>query len=209
MNKNLIDGIFIMVGRAWSYICPSILPKSFCSIRDKLYTGYVRRRFAHFGHSYMLWHPYHLKGTEYISIGDGNIFESGLQLTAWKIGSKEPRIIIGNQCMIRRDNHFTAVESITIGNNLLTGTNVLITDNSHGDTDYASLLIPPTLREAKSKGAVVIGNNVWLANNVCVLPGVTIGDGVVIGANSVVTHDIPAYCVAAGIPAKVIKNLHN
>ena len=208
MKKAFIDSIFIILGKVWSYICPAIFPKAFCSLRDKLYTGYVQRRFAHFGHSYMLWPAYHLKGTEYISIGDGNIFESGLQLTAWKIGSKEPHISIGNQCMIRRDNHISAVESITIGSNLLTGTNVLITDNSHGDTDYTSLLTPPTLRKVKSKGAVVIGNNVWLANNVCVLPGVTIGDGVVVGANSVVTHDIPAYCVAAGIPAKVIKNLH-
>lgn len=53
----------------------------------------------------------------------------------------------------------------------------------------------------------MIGNNVWLGNNVCVMPGVTIGDGAIIGANAVVTHDIPAYAVAAGIPAKVVKQL--
>ncbi len=58
-----------------------------------------------------------------------------------------------------------------------------------------------------SKGPVVIGNNVWLGNNVCVMPGVTIGDGAIIGANSVVTHDVPAYAVAAGVPAKIIKQL--
>ena len=39
------------------------------------------------------------------------------------------------------------------------------------------------------------------------MPGVTIGDGVIVGANSVVTHDIPPFAVAAGIPAKVIKQL--
>lgn len=52
-----------------------------------------------------------------------------------------------------------------------------------------------------------IGNNVWLGNNVCVMPEVTIGDGAIIGANSVVTHDIPAYCMAAGVPARVIKQM--
>lgn len=67
--------------------------------------------------------------------------------------------------------------------------------------------IPYYERSMYSKGPVVIGNNVWLGNNVCVMPGVTIGDGAIIGANSVVTHDIPAYSVAAGIPAKVIKQL--
>jgi acetyltransferase-like isoleucine patch superfamily enzyme len=67
--------------------------------------------------------------------------------------------------------------------------------------------IPPTQRSLFSKGPVKIGNNVWLGNNVCVMPGVTIGDGAIIGANAVVTHDIPPYSVAGGIPAKVIKQL--
>ena len=50
-----------------------------------------------------------------------------------------------------------------------------------------------------------IGNDVWIGAHVCVKQGVTIGDGAVLGAGSVVTHDIPAYTIAYGIPAKVIK----
>ena len=50
-----------------------------------------------------------------------------------------------------------------------------------------------------------IGDNVWLGDNVLVLPGVHIGKGCIIGASSVVTKDIPPYCVVAGIPAKVVK----
>ena len=57
----------------------------------------------------------------------------------------------------------------------------------------------------KSKGIINIGNNVWIADNVTLLSGVSIGDGAVIGAGAVVTKDIPAYSVAAGVPAKVIK----
>lgn len=56
-----------------------------------------------------------------------------------------------------------------------------------------------------SKGPVVIGNDVWLAEGVRILTGVTIGDGAVIGTRSVVTHDIPPYAIAAGVPAKVIR----
>ena len=67
----------------------------------------------------------------------------------------------------------------------------------------------PYERTIFSKGKVVIGNYVWLGNNVCVMPGITIGDGVVVGANSVVTKDIPPYCVAAGVPAKIIKDCRN
>ncbi|MGK5091545.1 CatB-related O-acetyltransferase [Deltaproteobacteria bacterium TL4] len=48
-----------------------------------------------------------------------------------------------------------------------------------------------------------VGNDVWISSNVVVLSGLTIGDGVIIGANSVVTTDLPPYCVAVGSPAKI------
>ena len=65
----------------------------------------------------------------------------------------------------------------------------------------------PSSRQIKSKGEIVIGNNIWIADKVSILPGVHIGDGCIIGANSVVTHDIPPYSLAAGSPAKVIKSI--
>lgn len=54
---------------------------------------------------------------------------------------------------------------------------------------------------------VTIGDSVWIGGSATILPGVTIGDNVVIGAGSVVTRDIPSNCVAAGNPARVIKQL--
>ena len=51
----------------------------------------------------------------------------------------------------------------------------------------------------------IIGNDVWIGDNVLIMGGVTIGDGAVIGAGSIVTKDLPAYSIAVGIPAKVIK----
>lgn len=177
------------------------------SCRSRVYTGYMRGGFKSFGHGSLLaWRAYNLTGLERVSIGSGCTLERDLQLTAWAKGAKAGEITIGNGCLIRRGAHITAINSITIGDNLLTGTNVIITDNSHGATDAASLSIPPGRREAESKGTVRIGNNVWLGNNVCVMPGVEIGDGAVVGANSVVTHDIPPLCVAAGAPARVVKN---
>lgn len=193
------------LGLLLSFLYPQTLTKMWHSFLDKTYTGYIRRRFAKFGDSIVMWHPYHLQGLECVQVSDGTIFEKDLQLTAMVSQSQTPCLSIGNHCLIRRGAHITASNKITIGDHLLTGTNVLITDNSHGVTDYESLLIAPGDRQIVSKGPVVIGNNVWLGNNVCVLPGVTIGDGVVVGANSVVTHDIPAYSVAIGIPAKVVK----
>ena len=55
--------------------------------------------------------------------------------------------------------------------------------------------------------AVTIGDNVWLGGNVVVCPGVTIGSNSVIGAGSVVTRDIPEWCVAAGNPCRVIRKI--
>lgn len=207
--KQLYISILRAIGLLFSFVYPSIISKWRASLLDKIYTGYIQRRFAHFGKSIIMWHPYTLRGLEHIRIGDGTVIECDLQLTTQKTGKHNPQITIGNNCMIRRGAHITAINSISIGDALLTGTNVFITDNSHGDSTIESLSVSPCDRQILSKGPVNIGNNVWLGNNVCVLPGVTIGDGVVIGANSIVTHDIPAYCVAAGIPAKVIKEVGN
>ena len=52
---------------------------------------------------------------------------------------------------------------------------------------------------------VSIGDDVWIGGHVTVLPGVTIGTGAVIGANAVVTRTVPDYAIAAGVPARVLK----
>lgn len=54
---------------------------------------------------------------------------------------------------------------------------------------------------------ITIGDNVWIGGNVVITPGVKVGNGVVIGAGSVVTKDIPDNCIAAGNPARVIREI--
>ena len=202
--KSIIINIMELLGVLFSYTFPYGFSGILASARNRLYTGYLKRRFAHFGESVFMWHPHTLIGEQYIRIGDKNIFEPGIQLTARKTGVETPLIEIGNNCLIRKDTHITAIRSIRIGDNLLTGTNVLITDNMHGKSDRLSLHESPRDRKPYSKGGVIIGNGVWLGNNVCVMPGVRIGDGAVVGANSVVTHDVPPYTIVAGIPARII-----
>ena len=180
-------------------------------VRNNIYTAIYSLCFAHWGRgAHLGWRAMNLHGLKYVSVGDGTYISPGVQLTAWDSHngiSFNPSIMIGNHCAIRNNAHITAINSIRIGDNLLTGTNVLITDNSHGQSTREHMSLPFNERPLYSKGPVVIGNNVWLGNNVCVMPGVTIGDGAIIGANSVVTHDVPAYAVAAGIPARVVKRL--
>jgi Acetyltransferase (isoleucine patch superfamily) len=205
-----ISKITQLIGKGFGII----FPRRFCSITQKLlthfYTGFYSQRFAQWGHSTITYPALDLNGLQYISVGDATVFGKNLQLCAWNAFLEQhftPHITIGNNCHIRANAHISATNSITIGNHLLTGTNVLITDNSHGMVTREYMSLPPNQRPLTTKGPVVIGDNVWLGNNVCVMPGVTIGDGAIIGANAVVTHDIPPLCVAAGIPAKVVKQL--
>lgn len=149
-----------------------------------------------------------LMGEQHIFVGDYTHIGCGCVLAAWERtadGERHtPEIRIGINCSIGEYNNITATNRIEIGDNLLTGRWVTITDNSHGTTDAESLQIEPLMRPVISKGPVVIGKNVWLGDKATILPGVTIGEGAVIGANSVVTKDVAPYTVVAGIPAKEI-----
>ena len=63
------------------------------------------------------------------------------------------------------------------------------------------------LKETGCRGGVEIGDYVQIGENCVILPGVTIGRGAIVGAGAIVTKDLPPYCVAAGNPARVIKQL--
>ena len=150
-------------------------------------------------------------GDECINLGDFCRFGKGAILAAHKLhnGHKfTPEITIGNNCDFGDYTHITCINKIVIGNNLLTGRYVLISDNSHGKADLENMVKNPNERILYSNGPVIIGNNVWIGDKVSILSNVKIGDGAIIGANSVVTKDIPPYSVAAGIPAKIIRQFN-
>lgn len=143
-------------------------------------------------------------GEKYISIGESVAFDCGISLAAWNFGYGIPSITIGNGCNFGAYNHITSVGEIVIGDGVLTGKWVTITDNSHGKIDFQELQIPPSEREVVFCGKVVIGPRVWIGDKVTILPGVEIGEGCVIGANSVVTKSIPPFSVAVGNPARIL-----
>ena len=63
----------------------------------------------------------------------------------------------------------------------------------------------PSLEDLPLKGDTVVGNDVWIGQNVTILPGVHIGDGAIIGANSLVSKDVPPYCIVGGNPCREIR----
>ena len=116
-------------------------------------------------------------------------------------GEQNCSLVIKDGSTIGNFNHIYATGSIIIEKNVLTADKVYISDNLH---NYEDVTTPIKQQGIKQNGRIVIGEGAWLGENVCVL-GASIGKNCVIGANSVVTHDIPDYSVAVGIPAKVIK----
>lgn len=88
------------------------------------------------------------------------------------------------------------------------GRKIMINDTLHGDFIKEQLNIRPNLRPLKSKGSIIIDDNVWIGEMSCMLGNVYIGQGSIIGANSVVTKDIPPYSLAVGSPAKVVKQIN-
>jgi acetyltransferase-like isoleucine patch superfamily enzyme len=134
-----------------------------------------------------------------LEIGPQAYFEPGVWLT-----SDTGRITIGGGSLFNLNVMVAAVQAVTIGEHCMLANGCLVTDGNHRFDDPD---VPVPWQGFTSKGAVTIGDNVWLGANVVVTSGVTIGRRAVIGANSVVTEDVPAFSVAAGAPAVVLKQI--
>jgi len=135
-----------------------------------------------------------------LEIGAGSLLEPHVWLTA----PGSARIRIGSGTFLNIAVMVASLELVEIGEHCMFANGCFVTDSSHRFDDPAS---PITWQGFTSKGPTRIGDNVWCGANVVVTSGVTIGERCVIGANSVVTTDIPAFSVAAGAPAQVLRAL--
>lgn len=132
-----------------------------------------------------------------IEIGAQVALSDHTQITA-KFGTIEigERTYVGPFCVL------CAREGIRIGRDCLIAEMVVIRDQNH------SIVPGQLIRNAGYDVApVTIGNNVWIGAKATILPGVSIGDNAVIGANSVVTKDVPANAVFAGVPARKLRDI--
>jgi len=146
--------------------------------------------------------PLQIDGGKSIFIGDDVSIHYKTWLASLPLtGEKHSELIFESGCVIGSFNHIFATKSIVFRKNVLTASRVYVSDNLHG---YEDIHVPIKSQAIVQNGTVEIGEGSWLGENVCVL-GANIGKHCVIGSNSVVTKDIPDYCVAVGMPAKVIK----
>lgn len=152
--------------------------------------------------------PVRCDGEGTVIISDGVVIGS---LLAPKFGNgevllqartKESRLVIQSKGWFSNNISIIATDKIEIGEYCLMGDAVLIIDS-----DFHSINPDRRRTDIGHSKPVIIGNNVWIGSRVIVQKGVTIGDNSVISAQSVVTSDIPANCIAGGNPARVIKQI--
>ena len=165
-----------------------------------------------FSHAKIIRRPFDIRGKKYISVGSNFTTGKGCRLEAYPINGRDCKVLtFGDNVQINDYVHITAMEGVTIGNNVLLASKIYISDCSHGsyagdENDSSPLSIPKD--RAFSTKKVIIEDNVWLGEFVSVLPGVTIGKGTIVGANSVVTRSLPANVIAVGSPAIPIKKFN-
>ncbi|MBO4378987.1 MAG: hypothetical protein IK133_04375 [Clostridia bacterium] len=129
------------------------------------------------------------------SVGKGVFIDYHTYIRYAKRVSVGDGTTVNRGCRILASHYYKDVE-ITIGKHCAVAPEVCFLASQH---DYHDLTLPDTA------ASIHVGDYVWIGARSVILPGITIGEGAIIGANSVVTHDIPPYTVAVGVPARVIK----
>ena len=115
--------------------------------------------------------------------------------------SFDPELHIGDRVTATAALGITVFDRVTIEDDVTFAKNVFIADGTHASTRGD---VPYKYQGIDSIAPVRIGQGSWIGNNVVIMPGVTIGAYAIIGANSVVTRDVPAGCIAVGAPARIV-----
>ena len=178
------------------------------SISEAVRSGYaLALTKAFFPTARLIRRPIYIRGRRHAQLGPGLTTGYNCRLDLRSDNPNRITLSVGSDCHLGDNVHIVAYESVRIGDNCLMASKVFISDTSHGAYHGEAQSRPdsmPNLRPLLTR-PVVIGDNVWIGENVCVLSGVSIGNGVIVNANAVVTKDVPAGCIVAGVPARVVK----
>lgn len=177
--------------------------------------SYYRNIGVDFGKEVQLvgWPGITLNANSIITIGDNCVLRSRSQGNAIGINHRVyihtfrpgAKIIIGADVGMSGVS-ICAKEMVMIGRNCLLGANVVIADNDFHAIKSENRRYNRSDEDIPAR-EIIIGDNVWIGANCYIMKGVTIGDNSVIGAMSVVTKSVPANCIAAGNPARIIRHL--
>jgi acetyltransferase-like isoleucine patch superfamily enzyme len=126
----------------------------------------------------------------FVWIGDGS-----------KIRCHEGTVEIGEKTVMGQECTISAYKQVRIGEQCVIADRAMFIDFDHGVVEVER----PIRVQGIYKRDVEVGSNVWIGYGACILRGVRVGDNAIVGTNSVVTRDVPANAVVAGIPARIIR----
>ena len=126
----------------------------------------------------------------FVWIGDGS-----------KIRCHEGEVGIGAKTVMGQECTISAYRHVRIGEQCVIADRAMFIDFDHGVVEVER----PIRRQGIYMRDVEVGSNVWIGYGACILRGVRVGDNSIVGTNAVVTKDVPANAVVAGIPARVIR----
>lgn len=178
------------------------------NIKAKVFTTLLASSFFSIGKKTTIIPPFRFNNLSLVQLGNHVTIHQNcwIQVVKSKNNLKGPNIIIKDHVEIGMNATISAAKLIVIEEYVFTAPNVYISDHGH---DYKDINLQIAQQGIRKIAEVRIGPDVWIGQNAVILPGVSIGKHSVIGANAVVNRNIPDYCVAAGVPAKVILRYDN
>jgi acetyltransferase-like isoleucine patch superfamily enzyme len=167
----------------------------------KTFSLAVGGSFASFGRRTVLEPPIRIGGERRIAVGDDVFVGAGSWLQTHP-GGDSVALEIGSGTSIAGNCVLSAALSVRLGERVLIARGVYISDHIHAYDDVGRAVLDQGITRV---APVEIGEGAWLGENVVVGPGVRVGPGAVVGANAVVLDDVPAFSVAVGAPARVVR----
>lgn len=183
---------------------PYFIKKAYLKFQEFYVNHFLQPQLEHLGRGFTFMRPWHVEifGAP-IELGDFvNVVASSDKTVRLAIWAEQPgrgRITVGNYGLICPGVRIGSAHEIRIGDNCMIASNAYLTDSDWHDI-YNRISIGKT-------APIQIENNVWIGDSAIICKGVTIGENSIVGAGAVVVDNIPANCVAAGNPARIVKRL--
>ncbi len=118
-----------------------------------------------------------------------------------KIRCHEGVVEIGAKTVMGQECTISAYKRVRIGEQCVIADRAMFIDFDHGVVEVER----PIRQQGIYTRDVEVGSNVWIGYGACILRGVSVGDNSIVGTNSVVTKDVPANAVVAGVPARIVR----
>ena len=166
-----------------------------------IYVSFLRKKLASLGENSIIRYPYRIEGKGKIQIGKNVSIFGNCHFQTLTIDGSEPILLFGNNIRMWYNSQISCVNSIVIEDGCTFASNCFITDVTHTYEDINNSAYSSKLKKLPN---VIIGKGTWVGRNV-IISGAKIGKHCVIGAGTMVSIDIPDYCVVVGNPARIVK----